>query len=136
MCRYSVTGKSPSTTTLELGLRDAQDYFHWVMAYGHYEGKQLDDPVIIRAMFTREALLKSDRCRKRLVTKQQRDIVLCMRNIQALKDFFLNKPGYQMEATRLGIHQRLLDAERELARVSCDSYLDKLVGTLGAEIPL
>ena len=66
------------------------------------------------------------------MTKQHRDIVLCMRNIRALEDF-LGRPGYQVEATRLGIHQRLLDAEKELARVSSDSYLDELVGTLGAD---
>jgi hypothetical protein len=102
-----------------------------VMAYGHYEGKSLDDPAI-RAMFTREAVLKSDWYNKRLVTKQQRDIVLWMRNIKALEDF-LGRPGYQLEATRLGIHQRLMDAEKELARVSSDSYLKELVGTLGAD---
>ena len=83
-------------------------------------------------MFTREAVLKSDWYKKRLVTKQQRDIVLSMRNIKSLEDF-LGKPGYQVEATRLGIHQRLLDAERELAHVSSNSYLDELVGTLGAD---
>ena len=102
-----------------------------VMAYGNYEGKTLDDPEI-RAMFTREAVLKSDWYKKRLVTKQQRDIVLGMRNIKALEDF-LGRPGYQVEATRLGIHQRLVDAQRELARVSSESYLDELVGTLGAD---
>ena len=102
-----------------------------VMAYCNYEGKQLDDPEI-RAMFTRNAVIKSDWYKKRLVTKQQRDIVLGMRNIKALEDF-LGRPGYQVEAARLGIHQRLVDAERELARVSSDSYLDDLVGTLGAD---
>ena len=102
-----------------------------VMAYGHYEGKSLDDPAI-RAMFTREAVLKSNWYNKRLLTKQQRDIVLWMRNIKALEDF-LGRPGYQLEATRLGIHQRLMDAEKELARVSSDSYLEELVGTLGAD---
>ena len=102
-----------------------------VMAYGNFDGKQLDDPEI-RAMFTREAVLKSDWYKKRLVTKQQRDIVLGMRNIKALEDF-LGRPGYQVEATRLGIHQRMVEAQRELARVSSDSYLDELVGTLGAD---
>ncbi len=102
-----------------------------VMAYGHYEGKSIHDPEI-RALFTREALLKSDWYKQRLVTKQQRDTVRLMSNIKALEDF-MNRPGYAMEAARLGVHDRLNAAHKELARVSSDKYLEELVGTLGAD---
>eukprot|EP00569_Conticribra_weissflogii_P002792 CAMPEP_0171340910 /NCGR_PEP_ID=MMETSP0878-20121228/8857_1 /TAXON_ID=67004 /ORGANISM="Thalassiosira weissflogii, Strain CCMP1336" /LENGTH=1177 /DNA_ID=CAMNT_0011843033 /DNA_START=74 /DNA_END=3607 /DNA_ORIENTATION=+ len=102
-----------------------------VMAYGHYEGKSIHDPEI-RALFTREAMLKSDWYKQRLVTKQQRDTVRLMSNIKALEDF-MNRPGYAMEAARLGVHDRLNAAHKELARVSSDKYLEELVGTLGAD---
>ena len=102
-----------------------------VMAYGHYENKSIHDPEI-RAMFTREAMVKSDWYKERLVTKQHRDTVLCMRNIKALEDF-MSRPGYDVEAARLGIHTKLSEAQKELVRVSSDSYLTELEGTLGAD---
>jgi len=102
-----------------------------VMAYGHYENKSIQDPAL-RAMFTRDALLKSDWYKERLVTKQKRDTVLCMRNIKALEDF-MSRPGYDVEAVRLGIHDKLSQAQKELARVSSDTYLQELVGTIGAD---
>lgn len=102
-----------------------------VMAYGHYENKSIQDPAL-RAMFTRDALLKSDWYKERLVTKQKRDTVLCMRNIKALEDF-MSRPGYDVEAVRLGIHDKLSQAQKELARVSSGAYLQELVGTIGAD---
>jgi len=102
-----------------------------VMAYGHYENKSIHDPAI-RSMFTREALLESDWYKERLVTKQRRDTVLCMRNIQSLEDF-MGRPGYEVEAARLGIHEKLMEAQRELVRVSDDAYLKELEGTIGAD---
>ena len=102
-----------------------------VMAYGHYENKSIQDPEL-RALFTREALIKSDWYKERLVIKQQRDTVLCMRNIKALEDF-LSRPGYNVEAARLGIHDKLKKAQQELARVSSESYLMDLEGTIGAD---
>ena len=101
------------------------------MAYGHYENKSIQDPEI-RAMFTREALLKSDWYKERLVIKQQRDTVLCMKNIKTLEDF-MSRPGYDVEAARLGINEKLSLAQKELARVSSASYLKELEGTIGAD---
>lgn len=102
-----------------------------VMAYGHYENKSILDPEV-RKMFSREQLLKSDWYKERLVTKKQRDTVLCMRNIKDLEDF-MSRPGYDVEAARLGIHEKLSQAQKELARVSSDSYLKELEGTIGAD---
>jgi hypothetical protein len=102
-----------------------------VMAYGHYNGKSIQDPEL-RAMFTREALLKSDWYQNRLVTKQQRDVALCMRKINALEDF-MSRPGYSSEAARLGIHDRLREAQNELSHVSSARYLRDLEGTIGAD---
>ena len=101
------------------------------MAYGSYEGKSIHDPEI-RSQFTREAVLKSDWYKERLVTKQKRDVALCMRNIRDLEDF-MGRPGYVAEAQRLGIHEKLSQAQRHLAHVSSDSYLAELEGTIGAD---
>lgn len=102
-----------------------------VMAYGHYQGKSIHDPEI-RAMFTREALLKSDWYKQRLIVKQERDVELSMRKIKALEDF-MNRPGYAVEAERLGIHNRLREAQKELTHVSSEEYLKELEGTIGAD---
>ena len=53
-----------------------------IMAHGHFEGKDVNDPSI-RSMFTREALLDSDWYRERLRVKQTRDIALWRRHLEA-----------------------------------------------------
>jgi hypothetical protein len=75
-----------------------------IMACGQYEGKTAADPEI-RAIFTREYLLKSDWYQERLRTKQRRDIALYKR----------------------------LGAAEKLAHVSSPKYLKELVGTMGAD---
>lgn len=88
-----------------------------IMAYGHYNGKGVDDPSV-RGMFTREALLASDWYAERLVTKQVRDIALWQRHVAALE-----------AAGAEGLEQ----AKLELARVSSPGYLAELRGTIGAD---
>jgi len=102
-----------------------------VMTYGHYHGKSIQDPEI-RAMFTRENLLQSSWYRARLVKKQTREVALWKQHVAYLETF-LGRPGYDREASRLNIPQRLLDARRELSYVSSPEYLESLVGTLGAD---
>lgn len=101
------------------------------MAYGHYKGKPIQDPEI-RAMFTREALLKSNYYRQRLVNKQKKEVALIERQIPYLESF-LSRPGYELEAERLNIKGRLEAAKQRLAYVKTDAYVDSLVGTLGAD---
>ena len=81
-----------------------------IMAHGHYEGRDVNDPVL-RAMFTREALLASDWYQERLRVKQQRDIALWTRHA----------------ATGSA------EAGRKLAEVSAPEYLRALHGTIGAD---
>jgi hypothetical protein len=101
------------------------------MAYGHYMGKKISDPEI-RAMFTRDALIKSKWYHARLVKKQTHDIGLWKQHVAYL-EAFLNRPSYEIEALRLHISKRLEDARKELAYVSSPEYIEKLVGTLGAD---
>jgi hypothetical protein len=89
-----------------------------IMAYGNYEGKDAFHPDI-RGMFTRDAMLKSGWYRRRLATKQQRDVALWHRHVAALE--------------AAGLRDRLSEARTELARVSSAGYLDELIGTIGAD---
>jgi len=102
-----------------------------IMAYGHYEGRGIDDPAI-RGLFTREALLASDWYQKRLSIKQEREVALWTRHVRELERF-LAKPGYAAEAARLGIAERLQAAKAERERVLSPAYVSELVGTLGAD---
>jgi len=82
-----------------------------IMAYGHYEGKTVDDDSI-RCVFTREAMLESDWYKERLLVKQQRDVALWTRHVSAT--------GSE-------------DARNRLAHVSSPAYLKELTGTIGAD---
>jgi hypothetical protein len=102
-----------------------------VMATGKYNGKDAHHPDF-RAMFTRESLLASDWYRERLEIKQQRDIALWQRHCASLEQFMADDK-YADEAQRLGISERLAWARNRLEQVQADSYLQDLVGTLGAD---
>ena len=103
----------------------------YIMATGEYQGMDVHHPEI-RRMFTREYLLESDWYHERLKVKQARDIALWERHIQALRRFAA-QPGFEDEAERLGIAERLAKAEAELERVKSPEYLQSLVGTIGAD---
>ncbi len=102
-----------------------------IMAHGHYEGKGITDPEI-RGLFTREALLASEWYQSRLLMKQKREVSLWMRHVASLENF-LKRPGYEYEAKRLKIEERLTQARSELEHVSGGDYLAELEGTLGAD---
>ncbi len=102
-----------------------------IMAYGHYEGKNLKDPAI-RAMFTREAMLESDWYRARLDAKVRVDIALWQRHIDYLEGF-LAKPNYQSELRRLKIHGRLEKARNTLNYVRSAGYRESLAGMIGTD---
>jgi hypothetical protein len=102
-----------------------------VMAYGHWEGKDASHPEF-RRLFTREALLESKWYKERLRVKQSRDVVLWESHVQRLTEF-LALPSHLEEARRLGIHERLARAQKQLAKVSSSDYLRELHGTIGAD---
>jgi phosphoenolpyruvate carboxykinase (diphosphate) len=102
-----------------------------VMLEDNFEGKGLDHPEI-RALFTRENMLKSAWYAERLKARQTADIRLWNRHVRSLKGF-LAKENYAVEADRLGISQRLADAQEMLMTVNSADYLSKLNGTIGLQ---
>ena len=103
----------------------------YIMAEGAWEGKTAHDPAV-RALFSRESLLESDWYRRRLATKQRRDVSLWQRHREYLATF-LSRPNYADEARRLDVAGRLRRAEAKLAEAQAPQYLDRLLGTLGAD---
>ena len=101
-----------------------------IMARGSYNGLGVHDPAV-RALFSREALLASGWYAERLHTKQQRDIALWTRHIQALEGFRGGVVG--SASAHMNIDERLVSARAQLARVSSLAYLDELAGALGAD---
>ncbi len=102
-----------------------------IMATGHYDGKDAHHPDI-RALFTRDALLASDWYRERLEIKQSRDIALWQSHVDYL-EAYAARQSHQDLVDRLGIVERLGKARDHLERVKAPTYLDDLVGTLGAD---
>ena len=102
-----------------------------IMAEGSYQGMDAHHPDF-RAQFTREALLNSNWYKKRLQTKQDRDIQLWQKHIIHLTHF-LQKESHDDETKRLNIADRLHDAKNTLKVVSAPEYLEFMVGTIGAD---
>ena len=97
-----------------------------IMATGSFEGRM---PTIrpFGAMFTLEYLLASDWYRRRLATKQQKDIAFWRRRLA-----YLDVCGQQGEAySDLDLPARRVYAAAELGRVSSGAYLESLVGRWG-----
>jgi hypothetical protein len=101
------------------------------MRDGAFEGKGLGDPGL-RALFSRDRVLASDWYQERLRARQRGEVRSWQRHGQYLERF-LAKPGYADEAERLGVRQRLSHARVMLERAKQPEYLDRLVGSLGAE---
>ena len=102
-----------------------------IMAHGQFEGKDENHPEI-RAMFTRDAVLGSGWYRRRLETRQQRDIARWTAHMQRL-DAALSGELDPRDAAALGLADRRAAAQAELQKVSAPGYVDTLVGTLGAD---
>ncbi len=105
-----------------------------IMAHGDSNGRDVRHPEI-RALFTLSALKESDWYRRRLETKQARDIDLWTRHVHRLERFE-GEAGMREEERPVGvdIDERLALARRELTRVSSPEYLTSLDGTLGADL--
>jgi hypothetical protein len=102
-----------------------------IMAYGHYEGKDISDPEL-RKMFEREYVINSDWYKERLKLKQKRDIDFHKKQINYLEKFISN-PENEILLNKMNIHERLSKAKEMLKYAETDQYLESLVGTIGAD---
>ena len=119
-----------SDGSIEVACPPLQALLH-IMAYGHYEGKGIEDKTL-RALFTREALLDSDWYAQRLKARQRVERDLCQRQILYL-EAFLAKATYGKEARRLGIVERLERLQVQRQKLMSPDYVESLRGTLGTE---
>lgn len=103
----------------------------YIMAYGEFEGKTIDDPEI-RKMFTREYVLASDWYKERLVIKQQRDMQLAQRQLDYITAF-RNRPENANCINDMRIDYKIAKLKERLRYLASDEYLNSLVGTIGAD---
>jgi phosphoenolpyruvate carboxykinase (diphosphate) len=102
-----------------------------IMAYGHYQGMDVHAREI-RAMFTRETLLKSDWYQQRLQVKRERDLALWTRNLGELMRFKQN-PRNAEESRRLDLDPRIAFAQARLDELKDPESWRGFIGTLGAD---
>lgn len=121
-----VAGNYFADGSVEAACPPLQALLH-IMARGRYEGLGLDHPNV-RALFTREALLASDWYQERLAVKQRRDLLLWQRHQRSLEAFQKSQAGGPID-----LNDRLAFVSEQLARVSSPSYLEELLGTIGAD---
>lgn len=102
-----------------------------VMAYGHYEGRDISDPEL-RRLFDRDYVVSSSWYRDRLVLKQQKDLALCHRQLAYVEDF-MAKPSNATMIGELDINNKLDSLRRKLDYIKSAQYVDDLVGTIGVD---
>lgn len=102
-----------------------------IMAKGDWNGHNASSPEV-RSLFTRDYLLSSDWYRARLETKQQRELALFERHLASLENYGeLSHHGDA--AIELGLAEKLEFVKAELRRIRDAGYVDRLVGTIGAD---
>ncbi len=103
-----------------------------IMAYGHYENKEVSDPDV-RKLFKRDYVLKSKWYKERLKLKQEQDTALFSKHIDYIESFIaeeINEPVVK----ELKLHDRLEYAKSQLQQIQSPEYLESLVGTIGVDI--
>lgn len=101
-----------------------------IMAKGAYEGKGPKHPDV-RALFSRENLLKSDWYQARLTAQQKKDVHLWTNHVARLEEALKSFPA--AEFPKLAIDKRLAQARLKLTEVQTPAYRHSLIGTLGLD---
>ncbi|BDI29970.1 hypothetical protein CCAX7_20210 [Capsulimonas corticalis] len=102
-----------------------------IMRDGEYEGRTVQDPTI-RAMFTRDSLLRSNWYHERLLAQQAKDARLWESHLGALQTF-LDQANPLDAALSSATAARLEDATATLALIESTQYLEDLRGSLGVD---
>lgn len=103
-----------------------------IMAYGHYEGKDISDPEL-RKTFERDFVMQSDWYKERLKLKQEKDIALHQSQVDYLKNF-MSHPENGSISQEMDLQERLANAEAMLKHAQSADYLIELEGTIGADV--
>ena len=117
--------------SIELACPPIKALLH-IMAYGSFEGKGLDDPEL-RALFTRDALLKSEWYHDRLITRYRLDLSHRRKNLEYLTTYAQHQTSEEVE--RLGLPDRILRERHALneREASPEAEIRALTGTIGAD---
>lgn len=102
-----------------------------IMAYGHYEGKNISNPEL-RNYFNRDYVLNSDWYKKRLQLKQQKDASFYDSQIAYLEAFIAN-PNNDVLVSEMKIKNRLASVKQLYKDTKSENYLNRLTGTIGAD---
>lgn len=102
-----------------------------IMAYGHYQGKTIDDPSL-RKMFEYDNVVNSDWYKERLKRKQQKDIEFCKFQI-AYTESFKNESTNAVLNEVMQINDKLTKLNERLKYLQSDSYITDLTGTIGLD---
>lgn len=102
-----------------------------IMAYGHYEGRDISDPEL-RKFFDRDYVLNSDWYKERLVLKQQKDLVYYQSQIDYL-EAFITEPNNGILVKDMQIESKLNAVKLLFNEANSESYLETLVGTIGVD---
>ena len=102
-----------------------------IMAYGHFEGKEINHPDL-RREFERDHVLQSEWYVRRLKLKQRKDSDLLKKQIGYLKNF-INDKGNQRLTEEMNLNQRLSNAEDRIKHIESEHYFNNLVVTIGAD---
>ena len=102
-----------------------------IMAYGHFEGKEISDPSL-RAYFKRESILNSDWYKERLIIKQQKDVAFYKKQISYLETFISNSNNSDI-VIELDLLRKLKNVKELHNQSESKKYLKSLIGTIGAD---
>ncbi|SNR32255.1 hypothetical protein SAMN06265371_101249 [Lutibacter agarilyticus] len=102
-----------------------------IMAYGTYEGKEISDPSL-RAYFDRDYVLNSEWYKERLLIKQQKDIKFYQKQISYLENF-IKDDNNSIIVAELDLLNKLNRVIELYKKVTTDSYIKELEGTIGAD---
>lgn len=102
-----------------------------IMAYGHYEGKTIDNPEL-RKLFDRDYVVNSSWYHERLKLKQQKSVAFCQYQIDYITKF--SQEGTNAELTGImKIDEKLAKLKDRLKYLQSDQYFNELVGTIGSD---
>lgn len=102
-----------------------------IMAYGHYEGKDVSDPEI-RKLFERDYVLQSDWYKERLKRKQTADLRFYEKELEYLKKF-IEDPVNKEYVEKMKLEDVLNETRVRIKYMNSKEYLDFLHGTIGLD---